>query len=400
MAVILSGGANILVSEVYSMKLLHKFIVLIVATALLISPVAASGSVASNEFGAPSCILMEASTGLVLYEENADEALPPASVTKIMTLLLVMEAVDDGRLGWEDMITTSEYAASMGGSQVYLEAREEMPVCEMVKCVVVASANDAAVALAEAIAGSEEAFVSMMNARAAELGMTSTHFENTNGLDDDTESHVTSARDIAIMSRELISKHPKILEYSSIWMDTIRNGEFGLTNTNRLIRFYRGANGLKTGSTAKAKFCISASAERDGMQLIAVIMASPSRDERNESAKKLLDYGFANWEVASLVSEPLDDLVLNGGVYPTLPIKYEDSRLVLKKGSAAKLTKNLVLPETISAPVAAGDEVGKIEYLLDGEVVATLPIVAAEDRDRIGFGGVLSRFLRALTLAG
>ena len=394
MAVILSGGANILVSEVYSMKLLHKFIVLIVATALLISPVAAS------EFGAPSCILMEASTGLVLYEENADEALPPASVTKIMTLLLVMEAVDEGRLGWEDMITTSEYAASMGGSQVYLEPGEEMPVWEMVKCVVVASANDAAVALAEAIAGSEEAFVSMMNARAAELGMTSTHFENTNGLDDDTTNHVTSARDIAIMSRELITKHPKILEYSSIWMDTIRNGEFGLTNTNRLIRFYRGANGLKTGSTAKAKFCISATAERDGMQLIAVIMASPSRDERNESAKKLLDYGFANWEVASLEPEPLDDLVLNGGVYPTLPIKYEDSQLVLKKGSAAKLTKNLVLPETISAPVAAGDEVGKIEYLLDGEVVATLPIVAAEDRDRIGFGEVLSRFLRALTLAG
>lgn len=388
------------------MKLLHKFIVLIVATALLISPVvstgsvAASGSVASTEFGAPSCILMEASTGLVLYEENADEALPPASVTKIMTLLLVMEAVDDGRLDWEDMVTTSEYAASMGGSQVYLEAGEEMPVWEMVKCVVVASANDAAVALAEAIAGSEEAFVSMMNARAAELGMTSTHFENTNGLDDDTESHVTSARDIAIMSRELITKHPKILEYSSIWMDTIRNGEFGLTNTNRLIRFYRGANGLKTGSTAKAKFCISATAERDGMQLIAVIMASPSRDERNESAKKLLDYGFANWEVASLEPEPLDDLVLNGGVYPTLPIKYEDSQLVLKKGSAAKLTKNLVLPETIPAPVAAGDEVGKIEYLLDGEVVATLPIVAAEDRDRIGFGEVLSRFLRALTLAG
>lgn len=400
MAVILSGGANILVSEVYLMKLLHKFIVLIVATALLISPVAASGSVASTEFGAPSCILMEASTGLVLYEENADEALPPASVTKIMTLLLVMEAVDEGRLGWEDMITTSEYAASMGGSQVYLEVGEEMPVWEMVKCVVVASANDAAVALAEAIAGSEEAFVSMMNARAAELGMTNTHFENTNGLDDDTESHVTSARDIAIMSRELITKHPKILEYSSIWMDTIRNGEFGLTNTNRLIRFYRGANGLKTGSTAKAKFCISATAERDGMQLIAVIMASPSRDERNESAKKLLDYGFANWEVASLVSEPLDDLVLNGGVYPTLPIKYEDSQLVLKKGSAAKLTKNLVLPETISAPVAAGDEVGKIEYLLDGEVVATSPIIAAEDRDRIGFGEVLSRFLRALTLAG
>ena len=376
------------------MKLHRRIAALCCAAALLISPVAAS------EFGVPSCILMEASTGLVLYEENADEALPPASVTKIMTLLLVMEAVDDGRLGWEDMVTTSEYAASMGGSQVYLEPGEEMPVWEMVKCVVVSSANDAAVALAEAIAGSEEAFVAMMNTRAAELGMTNTHFENTNGLDDDTTNHVTSARDIAIMSRELIVKHPKILEFSSIWMDTIRDGAFGLTNTNRLIRFYRGANGLKTGSTAKAKFCISATAERDGMQLIAVIMAAPTRDERNEAAKRLLDYGFANWEIARFEPEPLDDIQLLGGVYPTLPITCEGSQAVVKKGSAAKLTRQLTLPETVSAPIAAGDEVGRLEYLLDGEVVASLPIVAAEDRERIGYGEVLSRFLRALTLAG
>ena len=376
------------------MKLHRRIAALCCAAALLISPVAAS------EFGVPSCILMEASTGLVLYEENADEALPPASVTKIMTLLLVMEAVDDGRLGWEDMVTTSEYAASMGGSQVYLEPGEEMPVWEMVKCVVVASANDAAVALAEAIAGSEEAFVAMMNTRAAELGMTNTHFENTNGLDDDTTNHVTSARDIAIMSRELIVKHPKILEFSSIWMDTIRDGAFGLTNTNRLIRFYRGANGLKTGSTAKAKFCISATAERDGMQLIAVIMAAPTRDERNEAAKRLLDYGFANWEIARFEPEPLDDIQLLGGVYPTLPITCEGSQAVVKKGSAAKLVSQLTLPVTVSAPIAAGDEVGRLEYLLDGEVVASLAIVAAEDRERIGYGEVLSRFLRALTLAG
>ena len=376
------------------MKLHRSIAAVLCSLVLLTSPLSAS------EFGVPSCILMEASTGLVLYEENADEALPPASVTKIMTLLIVMEAVDDGRLGWEEMVATSEYAASMGGSQVYLEPGEEMPVWEMVKCVVVASANDAAVALAEKIAGSEEAFVAMMNTRAAELGMTNTHFENTNGLDDDTTNHVTSARDIAIMSRELITKHPKILEFSSIWMDTIRNGEFGLTNTNRLIRFYRGANGLKTGSTAKAKFCISATAERDGMQLIAVIMAAPSRDERNESAKRLLDYGFANWEVARFEPKPLDNIRVLGGLDDSLPITYEPAQAVVKKGSAAKITEQLTLPETVSAPINAGDEVGKIEYLLDGEVVATLPIVAAETRERIGYGEILLRFLRNLTLVG
>ena len=255
------------------------------------------------DVNADSAVLMEAETGTILYAKNADQALPPASVTKIMTLLLVMEAIADGKLGWDDMVQTSEYAASMGGSQVFLEPGEEMSVTEMVKCVVVSSANDAAVALAERVAGSEAAFVRRMNERAAELGMKNTVFYNTNGLDDDVDGHVSSARDIAIMSRELITKHPKILEFSSIWMDSIRNGAFGLTNTNRLVRFYRGANGLKTGSTAKAKFCISATAERGGMQLIAVVMAAPSRDERNEIAKKLLDYGFAGWETAVLTPE-------------------------------------------------------------------------------------------------
>ena len=239
---------------------------------------------AASEFGVPSCILTEASTGMVLYEYNPDENLPPASVTKIMTLLVVMDAIDDGKLGWDEMVQTSEYAASMGGSQVFLKVGEEMSVSDMVKCVVVSSANDAAVALAEKVAGTEENFVAKMNERAKELGMTNTVFKNTNGLDDTDEGHLTSARDIAIMSRELITKHPKILEFSSIWMDTIRNGAFGLTNTNRLIRFYRGANGLKTGSTSKAKFCVSATAERDGMELIAVIMAADTRDARNEAA--------------------------------------------------------------------------------------------------------------------
>ena len=253
-----------------------------------------TGESAGLSLNCRAAILMDAATGKVLYEQNADEALPPASVTKIMTLLLVMEAVDDGRIALSDTVTVSAHAASMGGSQVYLKEGETMCVEEMLKCVVIASANDCAVALAEFVAGSEEAFVAAMNARAAELGMMNTKFENTNGLDDTATAHLTSARDIAIMSRALIA-HPKILEYSGIWMDTIRDGAFGLTNTNRLVRFYPGCTGLKTGSTAKAKFCISATAERDGLSLICVIMAADTRDIRNAAATQLLDFGFANY---------------------------------------------------------------------------------------------------------
>ena len=363
---------------------------------LLILPVRG----ADVDFGAPSCLLMEAETGTVLYEYNADEQLPPASVTKIMTLLLVMEAVDEGRLGWEDMVQTSEHAASMGGSQVFLEPGEEMPVWEMVKCVVISSANDAAVALAEKVAGSEEAFVSRMNERAAELGMTNTVFKNTNGLDDTVEGHVTTARDIAIMSRELITKHPKILEYSSIWMDTIRNGAFGLTNTNRLVRFYRGANGLKTGSTSKAKFCISATALRDGMQLIAVVMASPTRDARNESAKKLLDHGFANFEVARLSAGEISPLKVVGGVASSVPVVSDTVPLVVKKGEAARITCELSLPEDIAAPVCGGDEVGRAIYKLNNEEIASVPLRAAESVGKIGFSGLFYELFTRMLLCG
>lgn len=351
------------------------------------------------DYSARSYILMEASTGMVMLEENADEALPPASVTKIMTLLLIMEAVADGRLKWDEMVQTSEYAASMGGSQVFLEVGEEMSVSEMVKCVVVASANDAAVALAEKVAGSEEAFVKRMNERAAELGMTNTVFLNTNGLDDGIDGHVTSARDIAIMSRELITKHPQILEFSSIWMDTIRNGAFGLTNTNRLVRFYRGANGLKTGSTSKAKFCISATAERDGMQLIAVVMASPTRDERNETAKKLLDYGFANYEAATLGAKTLPDtLLLVGGAADTVKIAAEEQPVVLEKGQSARITEKLVLPDVVNAPIEAGDELGYVEFLLDGESLLKIPVTAAESAKRIGYAELFGHFLKRILM--
>ena len=374
------------------MKFSRIILILMLLPAMLI-PVGAA------EYDAKSYLLMEASTGTVLLEENADEALPPASVTKIMTLLLVMEAVADGRLGWDEPVQTSEYAASMGGSQVYLEPGEEMTVSEMVKCVVVSSANDAAVALAEKVAGSEEAFVRKMNERAAELGMTNTTFLNTNGLDDDVTGHVTSARDIALMSRELITKHPQILEYSSIWMDTVRNGEFGLTNTNRLIRFYRGANGLKTGSTSKAKFCVSATAERDGMTLIAVVMGAPSSDTRNEIAKKLLDSGFAGWEhITAEVMDSPPPLKVVGGVAGTVTLRAESAELLLERGKSSKITTEIHLPEKISAPVTEGDEVGRADFLIDGKIISSVPIKAAESVKKSGYADILQRFLMRMMM--
>ena len=254
-------------------------------------------NVSTQLINAKSGILMEASTGEVLYEQNANERLQIASVTKVMTMLLIMEAIDSGKISLDDMVTTSEYAASMGGSQVFLEAGEQMSVNDMLKAIAVASGNDAAVAMAEFISGSEGAFVEKMNKRASELGCENTHFINCNGLDE-TPEHYSSARDVARISQELL-KHTKIFDYTTIWMDSLRNGSFGLSNTNKLIRFYNGANGLKTGSTSTAKYCLSATALRDGMQLIAVIICAPSTKDRFSSASALLDYGFANYEVAS-----------------------------------------------------------------------------------------------------
>ena len=266
---------------------MKKTVSFILAALMIVCSVPVFAEIADNtpfDVKADSAVLVDLATGTVLYSKNADLALPPASVTKIMTLLLFVEEVARGNIALDESISVSEYAASMGGSQVYLEPGETMTAEEMLKCVIIASANDAAVALAEKVAGSEEAFVARMNQRAAEIGMTNTHFENATGLDDDTVKHLTSAYDIALMSRELL-KHELITKYSTIWMDTIRNGEFGLTNTNRLIRFYEGATGLKTGSTSKAGFCMSASAKRDGLHLIAVVMGAESRDIRNETAK-------------------------------------------------------------------------------------------------------------------
>lgn len=349
----------------------------------------------SGETDAKSAILMEISTGRVLYEKNADEALPPASVTKIMTMLLVTEAIDGGVISLSDMVTASTKASKMGGSQIYLKEGEQMSVDDLLKSLTVASANDAAVALAEHLCGSEEAFVARMNERAKELGMTNTNFENTNGLDDTTVNHVTSARDIAIMSCELL-KHDLIYNYTMIWMDTIRDGAFGLTNTNRLIRFYKGATGLKTGSTSKAKFCISASAERDGLGLVAVIMASPTRDVRNAAAASLLDYGFANYAFLQKESEAQNEIPVKGGVKKTLATVSESFGKVINKGDDKKLESETVLPESIAAPIKKGDKVGEIIFKVDGAEIGRANVVADEDVEKISFFTLLPRMFKML----
>ncbi len=344
----------------------------------------ADASVEGNEFDCKSVILMETNTGKIIYTQNADEALPPASVTKVMTLLLVMEAIDAGKIKLDDMVSVSERAASMGGSQIYLEVGEQMSVEDMLKSVIIASANDAACALAEFCEGSETAFVEKMNKKAAELGMKNTHFENTNGLDDTAENHVTSARDIAIMSRELI-KHPKILEYSSIWMDTVRNGAFGLTNTNRLVRYYQGCTGLKTGSTDKAGFCISATAERGGVSLICVVMGAPTRDIRNNIATTLLDRGFSKYEMYSSAGDTIENFRILGSKDRYATLEYPQFTYLADKGTSSKITKNLFLNENICAPLSKGDVVGKVKYMLDGKEIGCVDVKVCDDVARIGY---------------
>lgn len=345
------------------------------------------------EGDAKSMILIEESTGRVLYEKNSDQPMPPASVTKIMTLLLVMEAIDRKEIQLDQPVTVSEAAASMGGSQVYLKVGEQLTVEEMIKCVVIASANDAALALAEHVAGSEAEFIERMNVRAKELGMKNTHFENTNGLDDTTENHVISARDIAIMSAALM-KHKTILQYTTVWQDSIRNGSFVLTNTNRLIRFYPGANGLKTGSTSKAGFCISASAKRDNLQLIAVVMGSSTRDGRNETAKQLLSWGFANY--TSITVQNREELLIPVayGKQNRVSVDYDAFDLIVEKNNAAKLETQIELNEQVNAPLSKGDKVGKMICMIDGEVVREVPIYAKEDVAKNGFGGLFWELLK------
>ena len=336
---------------------------------------------AALEIAAPSAVLMDAATGTVLYEKNAHAPLAPASVTKIMTLLLVMEALDSGRISWDDTVTASEAAAAKGGSQVYLEPGEQMTMEEMIKSVAVVSANDCATALAEHVAGSEAAFVEMMNNRAAELGMADTHFVNCTGLDDEPNAaeHLTTAYDIALMSRELL-KHDRIREFTTIWMDTVRNGEFGLSNTNKLVRFYQGTTGLKTWYTSSAGHCLSASAERDGLELIAVVLHCSSSGERFQSAKELLDYGFAGYtlvtpdETTEIPAVP----VLLGEVDAITPVLSEASPVLVEKGQAGKITTRVEVAEQVRAPVEAGQRLGTLTIQSDGSPLQAVPLVAPE----------------------
>ncbi len=351
----------------------------------------------SEELDCKSAILIEASTMKVLYEKNADTAYPPASVTKIMTALLVFEALDEGRITLSDKVPVSENAANMGGSQVYLKVGEDMTLLDMIKSLMVASANDCAVALAEYVYGSEASFVVKMNERAKVLGMKSTNFENVTGLDDTTKNHVTSARDIAIMSAELM-KHKDVFNYSTIWMDTIRDGAFGLTNTNRLVRFYNGCNGLKTGMTAKAGFCISASAKRGDMQLIAVIMGAPSRDVRNAAASKLLDYGFANYGLYSVLSEEMAPLKLTGASERELKIRHGDFSALLPSSQLHNVTYETNLPDCVAAPVKKGDAVGSIEFFSDGKPIGEATVYADGDAGRITFGQMFLKLLSSFLM--
>ncbi len=342
-----------------------------------------------------SAILIEASTGEILFEKNPDVSKAPASVTKIMTLLLVMEAIEAGKISLDDSVSISENAASMGGSQVFLEEGENMSVNELIKCCVIASANDAAVALAEHTAGSESAFVNEMNKRAKEMGLKNTAFENTTGLDDTAKFHYMSASDIAQISKELI-KYPLILEYSSLWQDTIRNGEFTLTNTNRLVRYYDGCNGLKTGSTDKAGFCISACAKRGNMQLIAVIMGADTRDIRNKAARELLDFGFANYALYSQEEKALESIRLLGGKTNSITVYSRAFSYVVPKALIKDVEFKLELPETLSAPIKAGEVVGKIKYTLNGDVLGDCDIFVKEEIEKLKFTDIFALILQKI----
>ena len=345
---------------------------------------------------AKSAILMEESTGNILYESNPDERLPIASVTKVMTMLLIMEAVDSGKISLDDMVTVSENAMSYGGSTMFLETGEQLTVNDMLKGIAVASANDGCVAMAEHLAGSESAFVDMMNEKAKELGMENTHFMNTNGLDED--DHYSSARDVAIMSRELM-KHETIFNYTSIWMDTLRGGKFQLANTNKLIRFYDGANGLKTGSTSKALWCLSAAAKRNDMQLIAVVLGAPTSAERFASAKSLLDYGFANYEVNTQITagDEVQKIAVEKGVDKEVGVVAGDScSTLVKKGQEDNITKEIKIDETITAPIEAGQKIGTMTISRDGEVIADIDLNASSAVEKKGIGLIIKDFFTTI----
>ena len=377
-------------------RMLAIFVLLVLLAGAMLPAVRA----AELDLPAPSYVLMERSTGEVLLEHNAHERLRPASVTKVMTLLLIMEALDDGRIGWDDMVQTSAAAAAKGGSQIYLEENEQLPLEEMLKSIVVSSANDCACAMAEHIAGSEAAFVEMMNARAEQLGMTDTHFVNCTGLDDEPEAaeHLTTAYDIALMSRALLG-HEAIKKYTTIWMDTVRDGQFGLSNTNKLVRFYDGTTGLKTGYTSAAGHCLSASAERNGMELIAVVLHCASSTDRFESAKALLNYGFSNYALVTPEPGELPAVPVTLGTAAEItPVLADETPILIDKALAAGVETRVCVDESVTAPVEAGQTLGTLTITSGGQTIAERDLIAPEAVGALRWGDVYLQMLRALCM--
>ena len=380
---------------------MKRALILLLAMALTLGSLPGRVRAVELNVAGKGAVLMDAATGTVLYEQNAHEKLPPASVTKVMTLLLIMEAIDSGRIAWTDTVTASEAASAKGGSQIYLKVGETMTVEDLVKSIAVSSANDAACAMAEHLAGSESAFVDMMNSRARELGMNDTHFVNCTGLDDAPEAkeHLTSAWDIAIMSRELLKNHPDIKKYTTIWMDTVRGGEFGLSNTNKMVRFYDGCTGLKTGYTSGAGFCLSASAQREGMELIAVVLGSGTSQERFAACKSMLDYGFANF---ALVTPELGETqtvpVRLGTAESVTALPGRPVELLLDKAQRNAVTTEVTMEASVAAPVSRGQRLGTMTVRCGDQVLAQVPLVAAEAVPRLSFGELFLLALRAAAM--
>ena len=380
---------------------MKKVTTLLLAAVLLAGWLPQRAAAVDLNLNAKSALLMDVATGTVLYEKECHERLAPASVTKVMTMLLIMEALDDGRIHLDDQVTASETAAAKGGSQIYLKAGETMPVSDMLKSIAVSSANDCACAMAELIAGSESAFVEQMNQRAAELGMADTHFVNCTGLDDskEAENHRTSAYDIALMSRQLLKYHPDIKKYTTIWMDTVRGGTFGLSNTNKLIRFYSGATGLKTGFTSGAGYCLSATAKREGMELIAVVMGCESAQKRTADCKALLDYGFATYSVVRPGLKAGRTVAVHLGKQNTVPVELTERREILvDKAKRTSLTAKVELAQLVPAPVEKGQQVGTISVYAGEKLLIQLPLAAAQAVAKLSFGDVFKLVLERVCM--
>ena len=374
---------------------------ILVSLTLLLGLLPLQAHAANLEVEAKSALLMDVATGTVLFEQNSHEALAPASVTKVMTMLLIMEAIDSGKISWTDSVTASEAAAAKGGSQVFLKVGETMTVEEMVKSIAVSSANDCACAMAEHLAGSEGAFVEMMNNRAKELGMEDTNFVNCTGLDDgeDAAAHKTSAYDIALMSRELLKNHPDITKFTTIWMDTIRNGAFGLSNTNKMVRFYNGCTGLKTGFTSGAGYCLSASAERDGLQLIAVVMGCETSQKRFAACKSMLDYGFANYALIEPELPDISSVPVKLGVADSVnAVPAQDGSMLIDKGQKSTVTTEVQLDEEVTAPVSQGQRLGTMTVKAGEQILAEIPMVAESSVEKLTWWQMYLRLLRKVCM--